>query len=248
VRLFTQVGRASAKYGLVQIKALYPHWRDHTTMPDVVDCTMQLRRWMVAGVATVVVAGGAAAYLWRAPAPAHVRPGDTVSLRDGQVTFRAPKGWRREDCPSGRGERPLSGACATFRPPGGAAGHLDAAGDADDTRDLGDAVTVMVFTPDPHAPEADLSRLPLDPAFSAAFSDPAVSAGGHFRYLTVDGVRFVQTHRDAGTSPVALPASTLVLGVLPNNDDVRVVCWELAEPELVRAGCQVVIDSLHVRT
>jgi hypothetical protein len=35
--------------------------------------------------------------------------------------------------------------------------------------------------------------------------------------------------------------------VLPNNDDVMMSCWELAEPELVRAGCQVVIDSLHVR-
>jgi hypothetical protein len=61
-------------------------------------------------------------------------------------------------------------------------------------------------------------------------------------------VRFVQTRMDAVTSPVALPASTQVLGVLPNNDDVTVICWEQAEPDLVRAGCQVVIDSLHVRT
>jgi hypothetical protein len=63
---------------------------------------MQLRRWVVAGVATVVVAGGAAAYLWRTQAPAHVRPGNTVSLRDGQVTFRAPKGWRRRTRTPGR--------------------------------------------------------------------------------------------------------------------------------------------------
>ncbi|HEY5987014.1 MAG TPA: hypothetical protein VIV12_11660 [Streptosporangiaceae bacterium] len=235
--------RASAKCGLVGIEALYPHWRDHTTMPGVVDCAMQLRRWVVAGVATVVVAGGAAAYLWRAQAPAHVRPGNTVSLRDGQVTFRAPKGWRREACPSGRGERPLSGACAIFRPPGGAAGDLDAAGDLGAAGDFGDAVAVFVFTPDPHAPEADLSRLLLDPAVSdPAVSDPAV------RYFTVDGVRFAQYHRDAGASPVAWQAFTLVLGVLPNNDDVRVLCSEQAEPKLVRAGCQVVIDSLHVRT
>jgi hypothetical protein len=107
---------------------------------------------------------------------------------------------------------------------------------------------VIVATPNPDAPEGDISRLPLDPAFSPAFSDPAGSAGGHFRSFTIDGVRFVQTHMDAMTSPVALPANTQVLGVLPNNDDVRVVCWELAEPDLVRAGCQVVIDSLHVRT
>ncbi|HEV8648841.1 MAG TPA: hypothetical protein VG276_05410 [Actinomycetes bacterium] len=181
---------------------------------------MHLRRWVVAGVATVVVAGGAAVYLWRAQAPAHVRPGNTVSLRDGQVTFRAPKGWRREACPS------CSSGCVSFRPPGGAAG------------DLGDAVTVIVATPDPHAPEGDISRLLLDPAFSA---------GGRARYFTVDGVRFVQIHMDAVTSPVAQPPSTQVLGVLPNNDDVRVGCWEQAEPDLVRAGCQVVIDSLHVR-
>jgi hypothetical protein len=199
---------------------------------------MQLRRWVVAGVATVVVVGGAAVYLWRAQAPAHVRPGSTVSLRDGQVTIRAPKGWRREDCPA-----PDSG-CVIFRPPGGAAGHLDSAGDADDARDLGDAVTVIVATPDPHAPEGDISRLLLDPAFS----DPAVSAGGGVRYFTVDGVRFVQAHMDARTSPFEQPATTVVRGVLPNNDDVMMSCWELAEPELVRAGCQVVIDSLHVRT
>jgi hypothetical protein len=53
---------------------------------------------------------------------------------------------------------------------------------------------------------------------------------------------------DARTSPVEQPARTLVLGVLPNNDDVRVLCEEQAEADLVRAGCQVVIDSLHVRT
>jgi hypothetical protein len=185
---------------------------------------------MVAGVATVVVAGGAAVYLWRAPAPAHIRPGTTVSLRDGQVTFRAPQGWRREDCPA-----PDSG-CVIVRPPGGAAGDLAA-------DDFGDAVTVIIWTPDPHAPEGDISRLPLDPAFSdPAFSDPVV------RYFTVDGVRFVQAHVDARTSPFEQPAGTQVLGVLPNNDDVMVRCWEQAEPDLVRAGCQVVIDSLHVRT
>jgi hypothetical protein len=53
---------------------------------------------------------------------------------------------------------------------------------------------------------------------------------------------------DAITSPVALPAATLVLGVLPNNDDVRIACSERAKPALVKAGCQIVIDSLHVRT
>jgi hypothetical protein len=73
-----------------------------------------------------------------------------------------------------------------FRPPGGAAGHLDTAGD------LGDAVTVIVATPDPHAPEGDISRVLLDPAFS----DPAVSAGGGVRYFTVDGVQFVRAHLD----------------------------------------------------
>jgi hypothetical protein len=115
----------------------------------------------------------------------------------------------------------------SFRPPGGAPGLL------------GDAITVIVATPDPHAPEADLSLLLLDPAFTT---------GGEVRYFTVDGVRFVQTHADARTSPFEQPAATLVLGVLPNHDDVRVGCLEQAEPDLVRAGCQVVIDSLHVRT
>jgi hypothetical protein len=66
----------------------------------MVECAMQLRRWVVAGVATAVVAAGAAAYLWRAHPAAHGRPGTTVSLRDGQVTFRAPQGWRREACPT----------------------------------------------------------------------------------------------------------------------------------------------------
>ena len=172
-------------------------------------------------MATVVVAGGAAAYLWRAQAPAHVRPGSIVSLRDGQVTFRAPKGWRHEACPSG------SSGCVDFRPPGGAPGLH------------GDAVTVIVATPDPHAPEGDVSRLLLDPTFTA---------GGEVRYFTVDGVRFAQTHMDARTSPFEQPAATLVRGVLPNNDDVILGSTEQAKPDLVRAGCQVVIDSLHVST
>jgi hypothetical protein len=94
----------------------------------------------------------------------------------------------------------------------------------------------------PTRPEADLSRLllVLDPA--------ALSAGGDVSYFIIDGVRFARTHTDARTSPVEQPARILVLGVLPNNDDVRVLCEERAKPDLVRAGCQVVIDSLHVRT
>ena len=63
-----------------------------------------------------VVVGGTAVYLWHAQARPHIRPGTTVSLHDGQVTFRAPKGWRREACPSG------SSGCVDFRPPGGAPG------------------------------------------------------------------------------------------------------------------------------
>jgi hypothetical protein len=46
------------------------------------------------------------------------------------------------------------------RAPGGAAGNL-AAGDADDIRDMGDAIMVSVDTPDPHAPEGDISQLLL---------------------------------------------------------------------------------------
>jgi hypothetical protein len=180
---------------------------------------MQLRRWAVAGV-VAVVAGGTAVYLWHAQARAHVRAGTAVSLRHGQVTFRAPKGWRREACPSG------SSGCVDFRPPGGAPGLH------------GDAVTVIVYTRDPQAPEGDPSLLLLDPA----------TAGPDVRFFTVDGVRFAQAHMDARTSPFEQPAETLVLGVLPNNDEVSVGCTEQAMPDLVRAGCQEVIDSLHVRT
>ncbi len=195
---------------------------------------MQLRRWVVGAVATVVVVGGAVVFLWRAQVPAQVSPGSTVSLRDGQVTFRVPKGWRREGCPA-----PDSG-CVILRPPGGAPSSGTTPNGV--AGDLGDVVTVIVMTPDPHAPEADLSRLllVLDPA--------ALSAGGDVSYFIIDGVRFARTHTDARTSPVEQPARTLVLGVLPNNDDVRVLCEERAKPDLVRAGCQVVIDSLHVRT
>jgi hypothetical protein len=97
---------------------------------------------------------------------------------------------------------------------------------------------VIVAAPDPQAPEGDLSRLLLDPA----------AAGADVRFFTVDGVRFAQIHMDARTSPFEQPAATLALGVLPNNDDVSVSCTEQAMPDLVRAGCQEVIDSLHVRT
>jgi hypothetical protein len=76
--------------------------------------------------------------------------------------------------------------------------------------------------------------------------DPA-AGGGDVKFFTVDGVRFAQAHVDARTSPFEQPAGTLVRGVLPNNDDVFVSCTEQAVPDLVRAGCQQVIDSLHVR-
>jgi hypothetical protein len=36
-------------------------------------------------------------------------------------------------------------------------------------------------------------------------------------------------------------------GHLDNDDMVYLTCAEAAEPDLVRAGCEVVIGSLHVR-
>jgi hypothetical protein len=127
-----------------------------------------------------------------------------------------------------------------LRPPGGApasgtAGDFSDFSDLGDLGDLGDVVTVVVMRPDPHAPEAGLSRLLVD---------PTLAAGGRLsRLFSIDGLPFAQV-----ISPLALPASTLLAGGAPNHDEVRVLCLERAKPDLVRAGCRVVIDSLHVRT
>jgi len=75
--------------------------------------------------------------------------------------------------------------------------------------------------------------------------DPAAMPGG--RSFTVDGARFARAHVDAATPPSARRATTVVTGRLRDGDSVFLTCIETAEPDLVQAGCEVVIGSLHVR-
>lgn len=63
----------------------------------------------------------------------------------------------------------------------------------------------------------------------------------------VDGASFARVRVDAVTSPHARPAATVVTGCLHNGDLVLMTCAETAESNLVRAGCEVVVGSLHVR-
>ncbi|GAA2632180.1 hypothetical protein GCM10010399_75610 [Dactylosporangium fulvum] len=162
----------------------------------------------------VVIAGVAAVSVWRVRAARQPRPGDTISLRDGRVTFRMPQGWRRVACPGD------PSGCVFLRTPRGA----------------DDAIAVIVVTPRPPAPEADATAYAID---------PATSPGG--RSFTVDGARFARARVDAVTIPTARPATTVVTGLLHNGDKVFLTCAETAEPDLIRAGCEVIIGSLHVQ-
>jgi hypothetical protein len=145
------------------------------------------------------------------------QPGDTISLRDGRVTFRMPLGWRRLACPGD------TSSCAYLQTPGG--------------DDHVAAIAVIVVTPtSPPAPRADTA--------TAYAIDPATSPGG--RSFTVDGVRFARVRLGAVRTPPTRPATTILTGRLDNDDMVLLTCTETAEPDLVRAGCEVVIGSLHV--
>ncbi|MER7006059.1 hypothetical protein ABT297_23875 [Dactylosporangium sp. NPDC000555] len=166
----------------------------------------------------VVIAGVATVSVWRVRAARQPRPGDTVSLRDGRVTFRMPQGWRRVTCPDG------TSGCVFLRTPRGA----------------DDAIAVFVVTPRPYAFGADVAA--VDVVFA---NDPATSPGG--RSFIVDGAPFARVRVDAVTTPPAQPATTVVTGHLHNGDTVSITCTETAEPNLVRAGCELVIGSLHIQ-
>lgn len=187
--------------------------------PGVVDCAVRFRRgWIIAGVVAVVIAAVAAVSVGRVRAARQPHPGDTISLRDGRVTFRMPQGWQRLACPGD------TSGCVFLRTPRG--------GD--------DAIAVMVVTPTPTPP-----ALGANATITAYAIDPATSPGG--RSFTVDGARFARVRVDAVTTPPTRPATTVVTGHLDSSDMVFLTCAEMAEPDLVRAGCEVVIGSLHVQ-
>ena len=186
---------------------------------------MSIRRLLVAaGVVVVIVPAAAVAgsYLSRTHKAPAVRVGESVSLHGGKVTFRAPAGWTRQGCPSGD-----TAGCVILLPPGG-----------DPTAtEPGDSINAIVSTPDPKALEGNPALLLLD---------PTVGAASGARYFTRDGVRFVRMHADTGTALAPESATTLVLGLLPNDDQVMLSCTEKTETSLVRVGCDVVVDSLRV--
>jgi hypothetical protein len=173
-------------------------------------------------VVVVPAAAVAVGYLSRAHRAPAVRAGESVSLHGGKVTFRAPDGWTRPGCPSGD-----TADCVMLLAPGG------------DPTATGDSINAIVSTPDAKAPEGDLSLLLLDPTVGAA---PGAT------YFTRDGVRFVRMHTDTGTAVDPESATTLVLGSLPNGDRVILTCIEKTEPALVRAGCDIVVNSLRIST
>ena len=166
----------------------------------------------------VAIAGVATVSVWRVRAAQRPHPGDTISLHGGRVTFRMPQGWRRLTCPGD------TSSCVYLHPPG--------------TGDDPAAIAVMIVTPTP--PPAS------GPGTATAYAiDPATSPGG--RSFTVDGTQFARVRLDAVTTPPTRPATTVVTGHLDNGDIVYLTCAETAEPDLIRAGCEVVIGSLHVQ-
>jgi hypothetical protein len=175
---------------------------------------------VIAAIVAVILGGGAGAFvLWRVHRSSAA---DQVSLRDGELTFRAPTGWQRESCPDEPG-------CVDLIPPGvspGPAGSTQA------------DILVIIAPADRNALEGDISFGLLDPA-SGLSSD---------HYFTVDGVRFVRARADDDTHLFEIPGGTLVVAILANGDTVRMVCTENTMAEVIKAGCDEVIGSLHVHT
>jgi hypothetical protein len=180
---------------------------------------MGIRRgWIIAGLVPILIAGVAATSIWRLRSVQQPRPGDTISLRDGHLTFRMPQGWQRVACFDD------SSNCVFLGPPHGAS----------------KAISIIVVTPFPREPAGTWG--PAVPDYSL---DLARSPGG--RSFTVDGAAFARAHLDGESTPMSLTPATVVTGHLPDGDVVFLVCEETAEPALVRAGCEVVIGSLHVQ-
>ena len=102
----------------------------------------------------------ASVVVWWKSTGSLVEAGDTVSMAGGELTFQAPAGWSRDECPA-----PDPG-CLYLRPPGDAGA---------------DRITVLVLRNEPNAREGDISVGLLEPGIAPA--------GSHFTVDGVDFVR-----------------------------------------------------------
>ncbi len=161
-----------------------------------------------------MLAGEAVAYGWLSWISRPPERWDTASVRDGEVTFHLPHGWRTGVCDHSD--------CVSLRTPRGSAG----------------VITVDAFM-------SSVPQLRPGTHVIAVAADPATLPGA--RSFAVDGVRFIRWHTGAVTRPVPQPAATSATGTLRDGSTVFVSCVEKAEPDLVRSGCEVVLDSLHIR-
>jgi hypothetical protein len=181
----------------------------------VIDYGVRYRRgWIIAGVLAAVLVGEAALYGWLRWISRPPERWDTASVRDGEVTFHIPHGWRTGAC--GHSD------CLTLRTPRGSVG----------------VITVDAIVPSPPTPGTRVD-------VTAMAMHPATLPGA--RSFTVDGVRFTRWHTDAATKPAPLPGATSAFGRLRDGSTVFISCVEKGEPDLVRSGCAVVLDSLHIR-
>lgn len=163
-----------------------------------------------------VITGVAVVSLWRGWAARQARPGETLQLGGGLVTFQMPQGWQQRACGAS--------GCVTMRTPQGTE----------------DVIRVIFISP-----FASRFLIPSEGQVAAVMKDPATLPGA--RSFTVDGAKFVRVRFDAQAEPDARPGMTSVTGYLRDGGYVFISCYEKAEPELVRAGCEVVIGTLHVR-
>jgi hypothetical protein len=100
------------------------------------------------------------------------------------------------------------------------------------------AISVLLVTPQP----VPIATGPNVVQTTAVERDLDTVAGA--RHFVIDGVPFVVARFDAEPAR-AEPATTLVSGRL-RDGWIRVSCLEWSEPELVRAGCDIVVGSLHL--
>jgi hypothetical protein len=100
------------------------------------------RGWIIAGVLAAVLAGEATAYTWLRWVSRPPERWDTASVRDGEVTFHIPHGWRTGAC--GHSD------CVNLRTPRGST----------------DVITVDAFVPFPPQSRSgtDVVALAADPA------------------------------------------------------------------------------------
>jgi hypothetical protein len=106
----------------------------------------------------------------------------------------------------------------------------------------GDTVSLLGGRLEFRMPRTSVPSPPAGSRTATVWVDPDRMPGS--RSFMVDGHRFVRTRLPGQANQ---PGETEVSGGVGGGRSVLLICIEKDDPELIRAGCDQVIDTLHVR-